>query len=70
MFKIHYFINNFLKIAKCKGISCPSAPTSDFSGLKLRDLLKLWFFKWIMTKSNIKNISYDVISVTSSLLHH
>jgi len=41
----------------------------DFGDLKLRNLAKLWFFKLIMTKVNLK-ISYDVISVTSSLLRH
>jgi len=29
----------------------------------LRDLAKLWFLKLIMTRSNFKKISYDVISV-------
>jgi len=53
MSKIRYFNNKFSKIAKPWGISVPSAPlASDFCDLKLRDLLKLWFFKLIMTKSN------------------
>jgi len=38
--------------------------TFDFGDLKLRDLTKFWFFKLIMTKSNFKKISYDVISAT------
>jgi len=36
-------------------LSAASVPlTSDFGDLKLRDLPKLWFFKWIMTKSKFK----------------
>jgi len=37
----------------------------NISDLKLRDLTKLGFLKLIMTRSNFKKISYDVISVTS-----
>jgi len=36
----------------------------NFGELKLRNLAKLCFFKPIMTKSNFKNINYDVILVT------
>jgi len=72
MSKICYFNVKFSKIAKRWGLfahSCiPLKP--DFDDLKLRDLLKLRFFKRIMTNSNFKNISYDVILVTSSLSRH
>jgi len=45
MSKVHYFNNKFSK----------TPLTSDFGDhLKLSDLLKLWFFKRIITKSNIK----------------
>jgi len=33
-------------------------------------LVKLWFFKLFMTKSNFEKISFDVISVKSSWLRH
>jgi len=53
MSKMRYFSNEFLNL--------------QFCDLKFRDLAKLWFFKLIMTKLNVKN-GYDVISVTSSPL--
>jgi len=55
---------------RCWG-SLPQRPlTIGVGDLKLRDLAKLRFFKLIMMKSNFKKISYDVISVTPSLLRH
>jgi len=65
---MHYFSNKFSKTAKRWG-SPSQAPflTFDFDDLKLRDLAKLWCFKLILTKSNLK-IQYDVNEVTSSLL--
>jgi len=37
----------------------------NIGALKLRDLAKLWIFQLIMKKSNFKEISYDVIIITS-----
>jgi len=69
MSKMHYFSNKFSKIAKRWGLSVLSAPLSfDIGGLSLCDLAKLCFFKLIMAKSDIRKISYDVVSVTSSQL--
>jgi len=45
--KMYYFSNTFSK-----------SPFFNFGELKLRDLIKLWFFKLITTKSN------DVILMT------
>jgi len=70
MSKMHYFSNKFSKIAKRWGLSAPSPLTFDVGDLKLRDLTKLWFFKLIMMKSNLKKISFDIISVASSQLRH
>jgi len=61
MSKKHRFSANFQK--------SKSPLIFDIGDLKLRDLAKLWFFKLIMTKSNLK-ICYDVISATSLLLRH
>jgi len=63
---MHYFSNNFFKIAK--RFWGPLSSTSlnfRFGDLKLRNLAKLpgMFFE-------LKNISYDSISVTSSLLRY
>jgi len=44
--------------------------TFNIGNLKYRGLAKLCFFKLIITKSNFKKISYDVISVMSSLFRH
>jgi len=44
MSKMHYFRTNFQN----------SPITFDIGDLKLRDLVKLWFFKQILTKSNFK----------------
>jgi len=60
---MHYFSNKFSKIAQ-------RLLSLDFSDLKLHDLVKMWFFKLIMTKSSLKKISHDVISLTSLLLRH
>jgi len=57
-------------IAKRWGFCVPNAPlTSDFGGLKLRDLHKLCFSKLIVTNLTLK-ISYEVILVMLSLLRH
>jgi len=53
---MHYFCNKFAKIAKHWGSLHPGLPfIFDFGELKLRDLAKIWFFKLIMTKLNLKN---------------
>jgi len=44
--------------------------SSARSSTPQRDLAKLCIFKLIMAKSNFQKISYDVISVMSSLLRH
>jgi len=65
---MHYFSNKFSKIAnrQALGLFAPiSSFIFDFGDLKLRDLPKL-----IMTTLIFKKISYDVISVTSSLLRY
>jgi len=57
---MHYFSTNFQK--------SPSAGAPiilDFGDLKLRNLVKSCFFKLIMTKSNLKKISYDAIIIPS-----
>jgi len=48
--KMHYFSNKFSKIDKRWGRPL----IFDFGKLKLRNLIKLWFFKLNMTKSNFK----------------
>jgi len=49
MSKLRYSNNKFSKIAKRWWFSAPSATfTSDLGDLKLRDLLKLCFFKVLM----------------------
>jgi len=63
MSKLHYFSNKFFKL------------TFDFGELKLLDLVKLCFFKRIMTKSMFKNTQLqrhfsNVIAITSFLLRH
>jgi len=65
---MHYFSNKCLKIFKHRGHSSSFSDllTFDLGDLKLRDLAKLEFFKLIMMKSNLKIISYDVISAKSS----
>jgi len=64
-------MSKFSKIAK-RWVPCaPSAPlTADFGDLKLRDLLKLWLFKLIMTKSNFQKYQLwrhfsDITVITS-----
>jgi len=38
-------------------VLCPQHHlTFDFGDLELRDFSKLWFFKQIMTKSNLKSV--------------
>jgi len=67
---MQYFRNKFSKLAKRWDPLLPAPLIFDFGDVKLRDMAKLLFFKLIMTKSNFQKIRYDVISVTSSLLHH
>jgi len=70
MYEMHYFSYKFLKIVK-RGAHRPQRSLIfDFGFLKLRDLAKLCFLKLIMSKSNFRKISYNVISVTSSFLRH
>jgi len=65
-----YFSNNLQKLLSTGG-SPPQRPLIfDFGDLKLRDLAKLCFFEQIMAKSNFEKISYDDVSVTSSLIRH
>jgi len=40
MSKMHYFSNKFSKIAKCLGLSAPSASIFKIGNLQLRDLAK------------------------------
>jgi len=49
------FSNKFSKIAKHWGLPPQRLLIFNFGDLKLRNLAKLWFFKLIMTKSNLKN---------------
>jgi len=53
--KMHYFNNKFSQ----------RPLTFDFGDLKLRVVAKFCFFKLIMTKSNFKKISYDVMAIMS-----
>jgi len=49
------------------GALCPQRPLIFKIGdVKVRNLPKLWFVKLVMTKSNYKKISFDIISETSS----
>jgi len=50
---MHYFSNKISKIAKRWRISALSVLFLNFD---FGDLAKLWCFKLIMTKSNLKNI--------------
>jgi len=70
MTKIHCFSNKFSKIAKRWGFPRQASFNLWFWWPKVAWLPQLWYFKLIMTKSNLKNIRYDVISVTSLLLYH
>jgi len=69
MSKINDFNNKLSNIAKGSALHLQRL-TFDIGDLKFRYLAKLCFFKLIMTKSNFKKISYNVISVTSLLLRH
>jgi len=52
---MRYCSNIFTKITKSWELSAPPAPlTFDFGELKMGDFPNLWFFKLIMTKSNLK----------------
>jgi len=52
---MQYFSNKFSKIAKrLKDLRLQRLLIFDHSDLKLRDFAKVWFFKLIMTKSNLK----------------
>jgi len=71
MSKIRYLITNFQKSSSALRLCAHSVPlTYDFGDLKLRDLPKLWYFKRIMPKLNFQKSTFDVISVTLSLLRH
>jgi len=66
MSKMRYFNNKFSKFAKHWGLCAPSTPLiSDFDDLKLSDLPKSVFST---VYGEIEFNSYDVISVTPSLL--
>jgi len=55
MSKMRYFNNAFSKIAKWWRLFALSSPLIfDLGDLKLRDLPKLWLFKRIITKWNLK----------------
>jgi len=66
-FQMHYFSNKFSKIGKRWGLSAPSA---HFYDLKLRDLPKFVVYQTDYDEIELKNISYDIISVTSSLIRY
>jgi len=52
---MHYFCSKFSKIAKRWKLFAPQhSLIFDIVGLKLRDLAKLYFFKLIMKKFNLK----------------
>jgi len=68
MNKIQILSNKSSKIVKRLGLfylRYPPLLIFDVGYLKLRDLAKLCFFRLIVTKSNFKKISYDIILVTS-----
>jgi len=65
---MHCFSNKFSKSPSAGGSPPPRPLIFNIGDLKLGDLTKLWFFKLIVTKSNLKKVSYDVIFVTSSSL--
>jgi len=59
---MHYFSKRFSKIVKRLGSPSPSPLNLRFGDLKLRDLAKLWFFKLITTKLNLKNYHFRMPS--------
>jgi len=64
------FVTKFQKLPSAGGSPPQRYLTFNIGDLKLRDLAKLCFFKLIMMKSNLKKISYDVISLTLLQLRH
>jgi len=70
MSKCIILVTNFQKLPSAGTVRPQHLLTFDIGNLKLHDLVKLWFFKLIMMKSNFHKISYDVVSVTSSQLRH
>jgi len=69
MSKMHYFSNEFLKIAKRWELSAIPFPqrllTFNIGDLKFRDLAKWWFFKADYAEIKLQNIV-----MTSSPLRH
>jgi len=64
---MHYFSNKFSKIAKSLGALCPQCP---FLWPEIAWFAQICVFQTDHDKIELKNISYDVILVTSSLLRH
>jgi len=69
MSKIHYFRNNYFKKPSTGAFHPQRLLTFNTGNQKFLDLTLLWFFKLIITKSNLKNSHY-VISVMLSPLRH
>jgi len=69
MFKMHYFSNKFLKIAKRWRLPALNDPAFDLDDLKLYDFANCSFSNWLWRIRALKNQlwrhSSDVIVITS-----
>jgi len=67
--KMHYFSNNFSKIAKRWGLTAPVSLNPQYWWPEVRWFDQIVVFQADGVKIELPKISYDVIFVTSSPLH-